>query len=400
MTTYHKALTVKTIEAIKPPTKKGQQDEYFDTNQSGFSLRVGTSGRKVFCQLYRKGSKVKRFTIGPYSSLALKSARDKGNEILRQVLEGNDPNLEKKRRRTEGIFFKDLAKMYIEDYAKPNKRTWKEDEQKLDKKFSIWNDTEAKDISRDMVLDRIEYVKENHGPIAANRNAALIKKLFKWARQKRLIPDNPATDIPKEKERSRDRTLTDTEIHDFWKACRQKGFPFGPCFQLMLLTGRREGSVSRIEWSDINFKTKEWHVRSDIDKTGKPAVVPLSDQAIDLLQNINDNFRIEDSSLVFTTTGKTPISGFSRAKAEIDKSSKVKEWVLQDLRRTCRTNLPRLGVSPFIAKLTIGHKIVGIDQVYDRYSYMPEKREALNKWTEFISGLINNKESKVVKLHG
>jgi len=88
------------------------------------------------------------------------------------------------------------------------------------------------------------------------------------------------------------------------------------------------------------------------------------------------------------------------AKAEIDTLSKVKKWVLQDLRRTCRTNLPRLGVSPFIAKLTIGHTIPGIDQVYDRYSYMPEKREALDKWAAFIDGLINDKESKVVSIHG
>lgn len=42
----------------------------------------------------------------------------------------------------------------------------------------------------------------------------------------------------------------------------------------------------------------------------------------------------------------------------------------------------------------------GIDAVYDRYSYMPEKREALKKWAEFLQGLVDNKESKAVKLHG
>ena len=102
--------------------------------------------------------------------------------------------------------------------------------------------------------------------------------------------------------------------------------------------------------------------------------------------------------MVFTTTGKTPISGYSRAKRDMDDLSKIQKWVLQDLRRTCRTSLPRLGVSPFIAKLTIGHKIPGIDQIYDRYSYMPEKREALDKWDEFIQGLVEDKGSKVVAI--
>ncbi len=399
MSTYRKSLTIKSIEAIKPPTVTGQQDEYYDTNQTGFSLRVGTSGKKVFYQRYRVGKKQGRMKIGTYpTEKSLKEAREEGSDYLKQASKGNDPALEVRRRRSVNLLFKDLAEMYIEEYAKPNKRTWKEDEQKLDKKFSEWNDRDAYTITRDDVLDRIEYIKQNHGPIAANRNAALIKKLFKWARQKRHIPDNPATDIPKEKENVRDRTLTDSEIPDFWQACDTKGYPFGPCFQLMLLTGRREGSVSKMEWPDINFKTKEWHVRAEIDKKGKPHVVPLPDLAIDLLQNIHDNYRIENSDLVFTTTGKTPISGFSRAKAEINTLSKVKEWVLQDLRRTCRTNLPRLGVSPFIAKLTIGHKIPGIDQVYDRYSYMPEKREALDMWAELINGLLKDDESKVVAI--
>jgi len=388
MSTYRKPLTIKSIDAIKPPRVAGQQDEYYDTNQTGFSLRIGTSGKKVFYQRYRVGKKQGRMKIGAYpAEKSLKEAREEGSEYLKQASKGKDPALEIRRRRSDNLLFIDLAEMYIEEYAKPNKRTWKEDEQKLDKKFSEWNNRDAYTITRDDVLDRIEYIKQNHGPIAANRNAALVKKLFKWAREKRLIPDNPATDIPKEKERSRDRILSDSEISDFWEACDSKGYPFGHCFKLMLLTGRREGSVARIAWPDINFKSKEWHLQSEIDKTGKPAVVPLTELAIEILQDINDNYRIEGSDLVFTTTGKTPISGYSRAKIDIDKLSKVKKWVLQDLRRTCRTSLPRLGVSPFIAKLTIGHKIPGIDQIYDRYSYMPEKREALVKWDEFIQGL-------------
>ena len=399
MSTYRKPLTIKSIEAIKPPTVTGQQDEYYDTNQTGFLLRIGTSGKKVFYQRYRVGKKQGRMKIGAYpAEKSLKDAREEGSDYLQQASRGKDPALEVRRRRSGNLLFKDLAEMYIEEYAKPNKRTWKDDEQKLDKKFSVWNVRDAFSITRDDVLDRIEYIKQNHGPIMANRNAALVKKLFKWAREKRLIPDNPATDIPKEKERSRDRILTDNEISDFWGACESKGYPFGHCFKLMLLTGRREGSVAKISWPDINFETKEWHIQSEIDKTGKPAVVPLTELAIKILQEINDNYRIEGSDLVFTTTGKTPISGYSRAKRDMDDLSKIQKWVLQDLRRTCRTSLPRLGVSPFIAKLTIGHKIPGIDQVYDRYSYMPDKRDALDKWDEFIQGLVEDKESKVVAI--
>ena len=395
MATHHKPLTVKSIGAIKPPTIKGQQDEYFDTSRSGFSLRVGTSGRKVFTQFYRYRGKVKRYTIGPYPAWSLKDARKKASEVVQMAAEGIDPSLEKKKKRTTKLTFEELAEQYIEQYAKPNKRTWKEDKQKLEKKFSVWNDSEASTISRDDVLDRIEYIKQNHGPVTANRNLALIRKLFRWAKEKRLVPDNPVTDVPREPENTRDNMLNDQEIRAFWEGCEEKGYPFGPCFQLMLITGRREGSVSKMRWTDIDMEAKEWAIPSELDKSGKPQIVPLPDLAIEILRNIS-----QIGALVFTTTGTTPISGFSRAKKDLDKLCGVDKWQLHDLRRTCRTNLPRLGVAPDISRLTIGHKLQGIDAVYDRYSYMPEKRGALNKWAEFIQGLLEDKESRVVPFHG
>jgi len=398
MTTFHKKLTDKLISSKEIiPTVSGQQDEYYDLSFPGLALRVGISGKKVFTLLYRFNKKSKRYTIGRYPAKSLKAARKLAGELQQRVEKGED--IATLKRGVSNLAFEELGKLFIEKYSKPNKKTWTEDQQKLDKKFSVWNDLEADSITCDDVLDRIEYIKENHGPIAANRNAALIKKLFKWAKEKRLITNNSATDIPKEKENSRDRILSDTEIPLFWQACTKKNYPFGYCFQLMLLTGRREGSVSQMEWPDINFTTKEWHVRSEIDKTGKPAVVPLPDMAIEILQTIYDNYRFKGCDYVFTTTQKTTISGFSRAKADLDKLCKVNGWVLQDLRRTCRTNLPRLGVDPFISKLVIGHKIQGIDAVYDRYSYQPEKREALDKWAEFLQGLLDGDGSKVVQLH-
>jgi len=409
MANYHKPLTIKTIEAIKPPNgiknpkvkhkAKSQQDEYYDTNQTGFLLRLGTSGKKVFYQRYRVGKKQGRIKIGTYpTDIGLREAREKGKEYLKKANIGEDPALEKRRSRAGGLLFKDLSKMYVEQYAKPKKRTWKEDEQKLEKKFSDWDDMEANSITHEDVFDRIEYIKKNHGPIAANRNLALIRKVFKWAKEKRLVKESPVRDISKEPENTRDNILTDKQIKAFWGGCESHGYPFGTCYQVMLITGRRLGSVSKMKWTDLDLEAKEWTIPSELDKSGKPQVVPLPTLVIETLIDIQENHLIEDSEYVFTTNGKAPISGFSKSKVKLDKLSKLSGWTLHDLRRTCRTNLPRLGVTPDISKLTMGHKLQGVDAIYDRYSYMPEKRDALEKWANYLQGLIADKENKVVSI--
>jgi integrase len=398
MTTYHKKLTAKAVENIKPPTDKGQQDEYYDTHHlapRGFALRTGASGKKVFTQMYRFQGKVKRYTL---KSRNLSDARLEGHKIRDMADNNIDPAAVKKRKQQANFTFKKLAEKYISEYARPNKRTWKEDQQKLEKKFSEWDEREADSITPEDVFDRIEYIKQNHGPIAANRNLALIRKLCKWAREKRLIKESPVRDISKNPERTRDKVLTDDEIKAVWEGCNAHGYPFGHCYKICLITGRRIGSVSGMKWADVDLEAQEWQIPSELDKSGKPQIVPLPDLAVDILKDIQKNYRIEKSEFVFTTNGKTPVSGFSKSKIELDKLSKVTGWTLHDLRRTCRTNLPRLGVTPDIAKLTIGHKLQGVDAVYDRWSYMPEKRDALDKWAGFIQGLIADKDSKVIRM--
>ena len=165
----------------------------------------------------------------------------------------------------------------------------------------------------------------------------------------------------------------------------------------MLITGRRRGSVATMKKSELDLNNKQWAISAERDKSGKPQIVPLPDLVTGILKDVLKNYNM-DSDFVFTTNLKNAVSGFSKAKNELDKITGMQDWTLHDLRRTCRTSLPRMGFSPFVAKLTIGHTITGIDQVYDRYSYMPEKTEALQKWASFIEGLTSGKSAKVVAM--
>jgi len=111
-------------------------------------------------------------------------------------------------------------------------------------------------------------------------------------------------------------------------------------------------------------------------------VVPLS--ALEL---------VEGEGFLFSTDGgKTPISGFSKFKSDLDKACGVTGWTLHDLRRTARSLMSRAGVSPDIVERCLAHKIGGVRGVYDRYEYLAEKRDALERLAELVRSIVDDQQ--------
>ncbi len=113
---------------------------------------------------------------------------------------------------------------------------------------------------------------------------------------------------------------------------------------------------------------------------------------------------IDDCDLVFTTNGSTPFSGFSNAKAELDKElteamgAAPAHWQLHDLRRTAKTLMQRAGVEPHISERVLGHIIPGVEGVYDRNPYLPQKRDALERLAAEIYRILSPPPDNVVHL--
>lgn len=136
-------------------------------------------------------------------------------------------------------------------------------------------------------------------------------------------------------------------------------------------------------------------------------MVPLSPLAMELLAEAKRIFG-NASEFVFTTRGKTAISGYSKAKAALDaavsaarKKAKLKDiqpWTTHDLRRTAATEMARLGVSRFMIARVLNHADREVTGIYDRHSYLPETRHALETWARFLGDLINPPTAKVETL--
>jgi integrase len=156
------------------------------------------------------------------------------------------------------------------------------------------------------------------------------------------------------------------------------GYPYGPVFRLLILTGQREREVSEMSWPEVDLDKQFWTIPAARMKGGAAHEVPLLPAALDLLGSLS---QWQGGDFVFSTTaGAKPINGFSKAKARIDKLSGVAGWKIHDLRRTMRTHLSALPVQDLVRELVIAHAKPRLHKVYDQHAYQPEKRHCLELW--------------------
>jgi integrase len=170
--------------------------------------------------------------------------------------------------------------------------------------------------------------------------------------------------------------------------------------RFLVLTAVRRNEAAQMTWAEVDFGNALWVIPRT--KSGAPHEVPLSGMAVDLLRSLP---RFGGGDFVFSTTGgRSPIKGFGKFKDTIDERIAelappgIADWRFHDLRRTARTSLSTLGVSPFIAELVIGHQQKGVHKVYDVHRYQSEKRSALETWANRVRDIVTPPPANVRQL--
>jgi integrase len=369
-------LTDKMLRGLKPAAS-GQIDVW-DELLPGFGVRVGTTGRKSFFVGTRINGRYKRITLKPpYDLLSLADARVKAKAIMSDAHAGIGPELRKKRE--EKGTFGAVAKSFMQDYAK-NHRTRDEMQRIIDRYLAEWHERQISEITRGEIKELLR-VKARTAPIMANRIKALVSKIFTWALKEEIIEASPALSLDppggSEKDRERTRTLSADEIRLVWNSFDKLGYPWGPLFKMLIITGQRCGEVGGMKWSEIT--DDGWHVPNERAKSGRGHLIPLSSLAREILDEVP-----EIGELVF----RTRLGSWSWAKERVD--AKIPHWRLHDLRRTFATQLRSLGVDRVVVSKLLNHAEAGVTKIYDRYAADPEKAAAMEGWAnrlrEILSG--------------
>ena len=370
-------------------------------------------------------------TLGRYPAMKLSTAHKAHGDAEASLDQGIDPGSivvtdNHEHRRSPNV--KALCSDYLVKYAKAHKKSWNKDEELLNRNIIPSIGTiKAKAVKRRDIRTILDTIIDRGSPIAANRTLAVARKMFNWALEHDIVNSNPCTGIKAPgKEKQRDRVLSNEEIQSLWKSLsatqlnddhndKSQIIHISPeirvALKLQLTTGQRINEVIGITWNEIQEEEGEetwWTIPKERTKNGIAHRVYLSDLSIDLLQQAQEinaqrikkskHIR-QPSDFVFPSplNNSKPISpvSVSRAVTNNRQAFKIAAWNTHDLRRTCGTEITKLGFNRLIMDKVLNHKDQDIGGIYDRHSYNHEKKDALTAWSTKLLDITSQQATNV-----
>jgi integrase len=413
------SLTQLGVERIRP---QATDQMFWDRTLPGYGLRVSPKGRKSFICQYRvrgrKGSawKERQVVLGTLAFLTVGEARERARRYKSRASEGVDPveelkaakQAEVRKQQADAFTFARLVERYQNEYVIRRKPSGIAEKKRL---LGRWLPTLGdKPISEIAEADLLKFVNEllrgkTKGRHEADNLVGAVKHLYTWA-QKQTDPalrgvSNPAAKIVHLAEPGeRDRYLSHAEIQKLWVAADAIGWPGGQILKLLLLTGQRLNEVAQCRWSEWDLPNKIWHLPAARAKNSRAHDIHLSDLAMEIIQELP---RVDHSEWVFTLDGRLPCNtDHLRERAHRLMGEGIEPWQLRDIRRTSTTLLAELGVAPHVADKVLNHvgsgQIRGVAAIYNRFTYLPERKQALEALGRKVEQLIGRGSDNVVAL--
>lgn len=363
------------VRGLKPATK---QYKVWDAKTRGFGVLVSGQTKSWFVSF---GKERRLKTLGRYPDLSLADARKKALSFLgAEQTPGQAPSLT----------FEAAVSLFLEENYKNvrGKRTKSEAKRLLEKHFvPPFRQRQLHTITDHDIS--VELAKLSKTPSAQLHAYRAIKVMLRWCTRppRRYIPHSPLEGYePPGQDKKRSRILTDAELLKVWEAA---DCPYGGMVRLLILWGTRSGETARTQrtWVEEGALT----IPGQFTKNGRAHAVPLlpMSRAILAAQRSNSAYYFPGRLL---DDDHFKDGSWGKLKKEIDEASGVKNWQFRDLRRTFRSNMAKLKVPREICEILLNH-VTGankndLDEIYDRYDYLDEKREALAKWEARLKSLL------------
>jgi integrase len=402
--------------------------EYRVAGTPNLVLRVTARGHRAWTYWLKrpKTARWQKYNIGPYPAVTLARARDEAVRLRRAVVDGEDPF----DARTAGrgiLSIKALGETFIKRYSKPKKRSWAEDERKLERDvYPVLGDYRADLVTKPDLVRLLDAIRDRGAPIHANRTLALLRKMFNWAgAEGYLQTPNPAAGIPmRAQEVVRRRVLDNLELQLLWRALDGPGFDAvtADSLKLQLLLGARIREVTGMERCELALDQTipVWTLPAARAKGRRDVPRPLCEMALQVIRR--RLLEAGKSPFVFASpidplsaiTPQAPTRALSRAgiagrlvafptkaatrgrSIALPMSERAAFWGARgftphDLRRTARTYWAKLGIVPELARKLLGHSPPRSDVdalVYDQYTAIPEMHQALRKWEQHLAAIV------------
>lgn len=382
MPTTLTALTLKQYAA--DAKNEGKRVEVGDAIVPGLWLVSQPTGAQSWAVRYRATDGTPRkLTLGSLSNvLDLKAARERARDELRGIADGNDPAKAKKIAKVQGVPADSTLAAHIETYRQKHVAGLRPTTQSY-VNMTLEALQDALPGSELAAIKKSEFVRFIEAPKGDSMKVLrwkVVKCFLRWAANRSDDYVSPLAGYPKPaKEYSRERVLTDAELRTVWKAAVEEGGAAGRLVRLLILTGARRSEIMTLRHSQIHDDTIELP-RTKMGTAFSIAITPAVRAVLDECP--------KSGKYIITGGDKCP-GDHSGLKDKIDALAAVDDWTFHDLRRTMRTGLAKLKVDFVTAEFCINHRLRGAAKVYDMHDRADEMREAWERWSRHVAGLVS-----------
>jgi integrase len=334
------------------------------------------------------------------AGLSLAAAREIATRTLREIQAGHDPaEAKRERRKQQRAAEADTLQAVSEEFLKREGgrlRTLSQRKADLGLLYKPLGQEPIPAIKRTQFVREFDRIEDERGATRANRVQSATKRLLNWFSGRSDDYISVLTRVPARisiSGRARDHVPADDEIRRIVLAAEQDEGPFGRYLLFTLLSANRRGESAGLRRSELSPDGRTWIIPGARYKNGRDCLVPLSGwaQAIIASMPVLGDF-------VFSADGEYALGDFADRKAAFDEACGVRGWRIHDLRRAARTLLSRAGISSDVGEMVLGHSLSGVRKVYDRHSFEPEKRRALEALARMVESIARPAPDTVVEI--
>jgi integrase len=386
---------------VSAAAKGGKRVSIMDAAEPGLELRVAKKGATFALRRSVAGKDV-RLTLGRYPAMSLSAARAKALDLKNRLEKEGDFRAQDRKDEAAAAeraayTVSCLADDWLRDVSKRVRlSTLTLHKTRIDKHIRpVLGARPIGEVKRADVRALLHDIAGKGHAITSNRVGQILAGMYAFAIDE-LEHDvsNPAANLKRIKERSRERCLSDEELRRFWLALDNPEIAPSPQIAILLklaaLTAQRGGELCGMCEAELDFDERVWCVPGSRTKSGRDNVVPLTPAALRLIRQAIA-FRGKREKATISRVFLLHRDSVAQAMRRLCKRIGMAPATPHDLRRTSRTLLTqeRCGVQPHIAERCLSH-LVGdkVSNTYDRNSYALEKRRALESLGAVIEGIV------------
>ena len=384
-------LTAAKAKALTTPGMHGDAE--------GLYLSVSRSGSRSWLQRISIDGRRREIGLGPFPAIGLAQARTLAAANRTAVAEGRNPLAEKQEAKRKAAIptFRQAAERTFE----ANKPRWRNGKHTA----SWWQTLErhAFPILGDMPVDRIgrEDVLQVLTPIwgvrmeTARRVRQRIRTILRWCMAHGYVEHNVAGEAidgalpPMPRLKAHLRALPYQEIAAALVTVDASGAALASklCLRFLILTAARSGEARGATWDEIHEVAREWHIPSSRMKAGVEHRVPLSDAALEVLEQAQP--LRDDSGLIFPSSVKPghPMSDMTLTQV-LRKTGLAERATVHGFRSSFRDWAAECTSAPHdVMELSLAHAVgSSVEQAYARSDLIEKRRTLMQQWAGFLTG--------------